>query len=44
MASTTNERRPPAVEDIEVGIDRFLRPVFGLWKIFLVLLILGLIL
>lgn len=43
MARTVDDRRPPQVEDIEAGIDGFLKGIFGLWKIFLVLLVLAVI-
>jgi ATP-dependent Zn protease len=41
MANASAERRPPQVEDIEVGIDRVIRAFVGLWKFFLVMLILA---
>ena len=42
MASSTEERRPPAVEDIEAGISGILRGLASFWKFFLVLVLLAL--
>ncbi len=43
MAGTVDERRAPQVEDIEAGIDGVLKSLLGLWKVLLVLFILGVI-
>jgi len=42
MASTTDQRPAPAVEDIEAGIDGILRGLRSFWKFFLVLVLLAL--